>query len=228
MEIEEIVEYPTWREMLISLVENEQLDPWGIDIVAVTQKYIEKIRRMTQLELRVPANVILAAAILLRMKAEILKFEEQVVEQEVYIEELAPAQIPMLQLSYRIPPVRTVTLRDLLEAIAEVMEIEQRRAQRAVESKKIEIQIPELDITQEMSRMFRLAVSIRDGEGWLTFTQLLKALRRYKDFKGKSSSEQIALVLIPLLHLAQNGKVVLLQEKYFGEIFIKVANGGKR
>ncbi|MCS7109693.1 MAG: segregation/condensation protein A, partial [Candidatus Micrarchaeota archaeon] len=75
-QIEKLVYKPTWREILIEIVDSNNLDPWNIDIAIVTNSYIEKIKNMKIEDLHIPANVILAASILLRFKAQAFVFEE--------------------------------------------------------------------------------------------------------------------------------------------------------
>ena len=54
MKLEKIVALPTWREMLLDLVATKKLDPWNIDIVEIATGYLEKIKKMEMLDLRVP------------------------------------------------------------------------------------------------------------------------------------------------------------------------------
>ena len=125
IDLEHLVAQPTWREMLLDLVASEKLDPWNIDIVDIAGRYLVRIRNLQMMDLHVPANLILAASILLRFKSDALKFEEeeQVVEQEVFIDEQkVPVEIPMLSLRTRIPPKRKVTLDELVNALEEVFE----------------------------------------------------------------------------------------------------------
>ena len=52
--------------------EPEQLDPWDIDIVKLTSKYFEKIEEMEESDFYISSKVLLAAALLLRIKSEFL------------------------------------------------------------------------------------------------------------------------------------------------------------
>lgn len=216
MDLEKLVIQPTWRDMLMDLVIEEKLDPWNIDIIQVTEKYLERIRGLQSLDLRVPANIILAAAILLRFKSETLKLEEeqQVVEEEVYIaEEQAPTEVPLLSLRTRIPPRRRVTLGELINTLSEVIEAQRKRATRVFQPRPImSIEIPKEDIEKRMNNLFEKVKRAADSEGMLVFSDLLE----------RKGSDEMVFVLLPLLHLAQDGKVDIMQEKMFGEIFIRV------
>ncbi|MCX8196755.1 MAG: segregation/condensation protein A [Candidatus Micrarchaeota archaeon] len=222
IKLEKIVAIPTWREVLLDLVAAKKLDPWNIDIVEITTGYLERIKKMELLDLRIPANLILAAAILVRFKAYALKFEEETQEavEETYVEENAePEVIPVLELRTRIPPKRMVTLDELLVAMEKVFEEQKRREEKA---RKIEIQpviniqLPEFNIEEKMEEVYQRVLKEKDSEGLATFSSLLK----------ERTPVEIISVLIPLLHLVQAKRLSLFQEKFFGEIFIRVNEGG--
>jgi segregation and condensation protein A len=215
VDLEQLVAQPTWREMLLDLVVSEKLDPWNIDLVDIASKYLERIKNLQKLDLRVPANLILAASILLRFKSDALRFEEeeQVVEQQTFIDEMQPpVEIPMLSLRTRIPRKRKVSLNELMTALEEVFEDQKRRQEKPVIRESLVINIPQYDITQRMKEIYTKVKKTADASGLVTFSSLLK----------EKSREEIIYTLLPILHLAQDGKLSVFQEKFFGEIFIQL------
>jgi len=217
LEIEDLVVNPTWREILMDLVVSEQFDPWNLDITEITSKYIDRVKKMKVMDLHLPANVILAAAILLRLKSEMLKLEseEQVSEGETFIDDNPIGEVQMLHLRMRVPPKRTITLADLVNALDEVMSIEKVRAQRAKDKVQVmELKLRDYDIEEEMTAILEKARKLADEKGWLTFSQLLKGKERTND--------AIILAFLPLLYLENENKISLLQEKLFGEILINI------
>lgn len=228
MKLERIVAYPTWREMLLDLVASKKLDPWNIDIVDIASGYLEKIRKMEMLDLRIPANLILAAAILIRFKSDALRFEEeaQVPVEETYVEEGAePEVIPVLELKTRIPPKRMVTLDELLLAMEKVFDEQKKREEKAQKIEipsVINIQLPEMNIEQRMAEVYDLVLERKDATGLATFSSLVE----------ERTAIGIISTLLPVLHLVQDKKLSIFQEKFLGEIFIRVreetAEGGKR
>jgi len=54
------------------LVEEGKLDPWNVDIAQLANLYIQEIRRMELLDLRVPARALSAAVFLLKKQVEVL------------------------------------------------------------------------------------------------------------------------------------------------------------
>ncbi len=72
LDLGEFVKNATWRELLAELVKSKQLDPWDIDIAEIVDNYIDIIKQMKILDLKIPANIVLAASILLHMKSDAL------------------------------------------------------------------------------------------------------------------------------------------------------------
>lgn len=218
MRLEKLVEFPTWREMLLDLVASRKLDPWNIDLVEITSSYIERISKMEMLDLRVPANLILAAAILIRFKSDALRFEEeaQVMSEETYVEEDSePETIPVLELKTRVPPKRMVTLDELLLAMEKVFEDQKKREEKAQKIEipsVINIQLPEFSIEERMGEIYERVLEEKDSEGLATFSSILT----------EKNPLEIIMTLLPLLHLVQDGELTIFQEKFFGEIFIRV------
>ena len=216
-QIEKLVAKPTWREMLLEIVSANDMDPWNLNIAFITEGYIDKVRKMRINDLHVPANVILAASILVRFKAQAFQFEEpEPVIEEITVLEGMPnaAEMQLLQLRMRMQPKRAVTLSDLLVALDEAITIEAKRETRRVAiPKMVEFKLPDYDIEKEMKDIIGHINRLADKDGWLTFSCLLNDLKR-------EGPRPIVLTLLPLLHLSQECKIAISQDGVFGEILI--------
>ena len=108
-------------DILLQLVTMGKVDPWNIDIVDITEKYIERIREMRDLDLRISARAILAASVLLRMKTEALLYAKDEEEEEQKEEERIRVDVDPY-----IPPLRRAeryyTLDDLIEALMDALQ----------------------------------------------------------------------------------------------------------
>jgi segregation and condensation protein A len=60
-------------EILVSLAKTGKVDPWNIDIVDITDKYLTQLFQMKSQNLRLTGRTLLFAAILLRLKSNILE-----------------------------------------------------------------------------------------------------------------------------------------------------------
>ena len=66
-------------EILVGMAERGEIDPWNINIMEVTDRFLEELDRRRQLNLRISGRTLFFAATLLRMKSEHL---EQVADEE--------------------------------------------------------------------------------------------------------------------------------------------------
>ena len=58
--------------ILVEMAKSGKIDPWNIDIVDVTEKYLQKMTEMNSLNLKVASRTFLFAAILCRMQSNVL------------------------------------------------------------------------------------------------------------------------------------------------------------
>ncbi len=219
LDIQDFVQNATWRELLVELVEGKRLDPWDIDIAEMLDAYIGVIRRMKVLDLRVPANIILAASILLRMKSESLSvyYEE---EREPAADEgqqqfSRPAvEVPELVNRMRIQPGRKITLQELMAELESAMRTEERRRHYTEEIRMpLTITVME-DIDSRREGVLALLRANADRLGMATFSALGQGFQSVED--------RVLKLFVPLLFLAQDETVALSQEELFGEIIVRL------
>lgn len=221
LDLEEFVQNATWREFLMQLVDTHQLDPWDIDLSRVVDSYMHVIKRMKVLELQVPANIMLAASILLRMKSDTISVFEQPQEEaaadEIRQERVIP-EVPALMPRARLQPGRKVTLDELMEALGDAIKITERR-ETIIKQKAIPLNmvINKEDIDEKIERAYCLVSKSIDKEGYTTFDRISRLF-------GSESAVLLDL-FVPLLFLSHQGKVSLMQENFFDEIFIKLNKG---
>lgn len=212
LNLEGLVTEPTWRDILIELVRNNKIDPWDIDIVEVVDRYIDAVKRMKVLDLRVPANIILAAAILLRLKSEMLRMEEEQQAEAVESVERPPITVEGLSFRLRVPPKRRVTLVELISALEEAMKLKElREVEQRGEQIEIPIKINPVDIEAETRNVYKQIRKSVDGSRMTTFSILSKLY---------ANDTVLLQLFIPLLFLAHEKKITLIQERFFEEIVV--------
>lgn len=74
--------------VILPLVEEGKIDPWSIDIASLANLYIEQIKTMEFLDMRIPANALSAATFLFKKKMEILFPKPKIQRQRVTLKEL--------------------------------------------------------------------------------------------------------------------------------------------
>ena len=217
----------TWQSIIFDLVKSEQMDPWDIDISTITHKYIEMLKTLKEHDFRVSGKVLLAAAILLKIKSHKLvgedlnELDRLLIGVEEEMEELGfeesgkitkLTEIPTLIPRTPQPRKRKVSIYDLVEALERALEVKKRRLLHSIPPMNLEAPKKKKDITEIIREVYFKIRSFFSGtlKETLTFRKLLPS----------ESREDKVHTFIPLLHLAQQNKIELLQESPFGEIQI--------
>ena len=215
----------TWQSIVYKLVKSEQMDPWDIDVSILTQKYIDMLRTLKEHDFRVSGKVLLAAAILLKIKSnklvgeDLSELDRLLIGVEEEMEELGfdetselakLGEIPTLIPRTPQPRKRKVSIFDLVEALEIALEVKKRRLLHSIPPLNLEAPKKKRDITQIIRDVYGRIKSffISALGSKLTFSKLLPS----------ESKEDKVYTFIPLLHLAQQNKVELVQETPFGEI----------
>jgi len=217
-----MVSEPSWEDVIVKIVAEEQMDPWSVDLIRLADVFIIYINKIEELDLRIPARFILIASILLRMKSDVLAEKKErifIPESEKEADEMlrALAAIPPLQPPLKRIPLRNVTLNELITSLRKAFEIQERRLERKRRVKRaVEFAIPmaEEDITDRINKLLsQINEALLEVDN-IEFSRLVKRWGR----------KEIVEALMPLLHLSQDGKVILLQEELFKEIFVRKRN----
>jgi len=218
LNIEEILQSEqAWEYILLDIVKSADLDPWDIDLTKLTESYLEKIETMKRLDLRVPARIILAAAILLKLQADTIvpseaggffdfDFDEA---DELFSdqEDREAEEVPMLDLHIRRRPTRKVTLDDLVKSLKKSFQSEVRR-ERKRRRVHFQIDVEGIDISEQIDKIYGEITSHKEKK--IPFSNLLEDKDR----------DTVINTLMPLLHLANDHKIGLEQEEFFKEFYV--------
>jgi len=224
-----------WQAIIYDLIHTEQLDPWDIDLVKLTEKYFEKIAEMDETDFYDSSKVLLAASLLLRIKSEFLlnkhlrsideilfgrKDENKKVFERIEINE---DELPILIPKTPLARARRVTLPELMAALNKAINTESRRIKREVAVKRAqklsEIDFPKfrrIDLKDRIKHFYaRILTSLKKKQG--PDKNMNKV--SYSDLAGKEKEEKLACFL-PLLHLSNTKKLWLEQEAHLEEIWV--------
>ena len=221
----------TWQNIIFELIKTEQMDPWDIDVSLLTQKYMGILRSLKEHDFRVSGKILLAAAILLKMKShklvgeDLSELDRLLIGVEEEMEELGFDETSAVQKLTEIPTLiprtpqprqRKVSIYDLVEALERALEVKKRRLLHSIPPLNLEAPKKKKDITEIIREVYGRIKSffISTLKDKLTFTKLLPS----------ESREDKVHTFIPLLHLAQQNKIELVQENPFGEIQILMKN----
>lgn len=221
----------TWQSLLYELVRTEQMDPWDIDISALTQSYISMLKKLQKMDFRISGKVLLAAAILLHLKST--KFleedisnlnrlinppEEILSEEESFYEEgemkyVVPDKIVLLPRTPQ-PRKRKVSIYDLIESLQKALEVKQRRLLRMLDVPKVEVPEKKIDITKTIFDLYNRIKKIFGEKEKLFFHELVPSDKK----------EDKLFTFIPLLHLATQRKIDIDQESHLADIEIRLVS----
>lgn len=219
-----------WQEIIYDLINTEQLDPWDINIIVLTDKFLESLQKIEKADFFISSKVLLAAALLLRIKSEFLlnrhlkgideilfgnkeKKEVRTLER-IELDEDIPSLIPRSP----IPRMKKVTLQELIDSLNKAIKTENRRIKKEIINKNA--------LRETSFSIPKRKISIKDKirqlyDELFNHFEINKQHTRvtYADFVGQDKEERI-LSFYPLLQLEHQQKVWLEQETHFAEINI--------
>lgn len=201
-----------------------EIDPWNVDVIDVTDKFLRRLEEAKRLDLRISGRVLLYAAILVRMKAdaiapqpppaeddsdvEIIEWEELESEEidEIKIEDILRAQRRRIR--------KINTLKDLIEELRKAEAIEKRRKKRR------SAEILDMDVIASIPHDESMEDRIRKVE-----EKIMKLLQK-SDFVSLfsivESKEELIDHYISLLHLVLRKKFQISQKEIYSDIEIRL------
>jgi segregation and condensation protein A len=219
----------TWQTIIHELVKQEKMDPWDINISTLASKFVEAVRSLQSIDFRISGKVVLAAAILLRIKSKRMLEEDltaldrliassEQTEEEFYDELEQEQQVKRpedFQLVPRTPQPRKrkVSIYDLINALNKALEVKDRRRFHVIPEAP-EVKVPKnfIDINIQIGNVLQEIMNHYLGNNEkLTFSKLVPK---------EATKEEKIIIFNPLLHLANQRKVDLEQQEHFGEIEI--------
>ncbi|MCK9568084.1 segregation/condensation protein A [Candidatus Pacearchaeota archaeon] len=216
-----------WQEIIYDLINTEQLDPWNIDIIILSDKYLDKIKEFEEADFFVSSKVLLAASLLLRIKSEILlnRYIKSIDEILFGKKESIKVQLERIELNEDIPELiprspmprfRKVSLKELMESLNKAIVTENRRIKKEIVSKNTlresSFSLPK----RKFSIKDKIKEIYRDLTDW--FKEKKEDKITFENF-AKNKEEKI-ISFLPLLYLEDQKKIWLDQKNPFEDINI--------
>jgi len=221
----------TWQTIIFDLVKSGELNPWDVDISILTFKYLEIIKQLKEANLFISSKVLLASAILLKIKTERV-ISEGIASLDYYLfppEELEELDgfnegkkrikldvEPKLTVKTPMARKRRVTVNDLIGALEKALEVNERRVMRKARREEIpeDLKLPDkgVDISSLIKQMHLKIIKWFSKKEVLEFNELVP---------GFGKKDKI-YTFVPLLHLSNQESVELDQPEHFGSIYIKL------
>lgn len=238
-----VVEDPV--EILVGLAERGEIDPWNIDIIEVTDRFLSELERRRELNLQISGRTLFFAATLVRMKSEQLVIVDEPDdsgdgEDDDLFGESGAGDGEDIDYTGRLGPIERLeheiqrrldrksmrksptTLFELITELKNIEKEERRRRRMAAESS---------DYPDALLIDADDVVSIAHEEGFQesSMTRLAEYLEGLEIDEEMTLSELcrrmewgIPEVFIPLLFLALDGRCTLRQEEFYGDIWVQI------
>jgi len=216
-------------ELLVTLAKNEEIDPWHVDIIQVTDKYLAALDRMEDRTLAASGKCIFYACVLLHMKARLLAtshlLQEPIIEadscepfddgfdddqaNEFEWAKVVSTNNGVLLLPRGRPRCRPINLDDLIKALKRCDEFERKRREAGLPPTTSFVDTTHHDdVTGDVERVRGLLLRIVRGTGPVAFQKLLG--------EGLSAGG----VFLALLFMAAGKEISLIQERFYQDLSV--------
>ncbi len=228
-----------WQTIIYDLIRTGKVDPWDIDISTLAKEYTKVLKNLERMNFRMCGKVVLAAALLLKIKTRNLglrqflelteagdeNFDEKTESEEQdenKADDFLMPQIPALELAPKLDQQRTrkVTVFELMGALKKAMDREEQLEKKLAQQKQDTKQKPKkpvlkgIDIYRKIRQVYvkLKMLSYRTKKNVIDFHKLIPSTEK----------KDIVWTFLPLLHLSNEQKVFLHQEEPFGKIFVEI------
>ena len=221
----------TWQSIIYDLIKKEELDPWNINISTLASKYRERISELKQHNFFISGKVLLASALLLRIKSHkfltehipnfdsVLYPPEETELSELLEEEpnfYKDQKIPELMIKTPAERKRKISLKELMKALEQALDIDYRREVKKRDYavfRNVELPKNIIDISEVIKNIYNKILGFFKRNEDVTFSKLIP---------GEKKEDKL-YTFLPLIFLETEGKIQLEQEIPFGEIKIKIS-----
>ena len=231
-------------EILVGLAERGEIDPWNINIIEVTDRFLSELERCRQLNLQVSGRTLFYAATLLRMKSEHLELSSDSEESggddddEFYGENFDVALYNEIDYQGRLGPIERLE--------QEIQRRLDRKNMRKSPVTLFELIIELKNLEKEERRRRRISET---GDDLLIYAEDVVGIAHDEGYQESamtvleecidciSIEEEMTLaqiceklgwgmpeVYIPLLFLAHEGRCSLRQEEFFGDVYVQICH----
>lgn len=229
-----------WKDLIMDLVRVEGMNPWDIDVSLLSQRFVEMLTELKQMDFRVSGKMVLASSLLLKIKSDRLLLdgiagldslingpvEEEFLEEEDAFEYEQYDLQQFLNDQKKIVPrtpqprERKVSVFDLVNALEQALDQDARRHKVMARSRG---DAPEVKAPTKVFDLSETMQSISTKIGKLFIKPTTKIY--FHDLLPESAGKQETVyTFLPLLHLENQRKVNLEQPEHFGPIQVLVKN----
>ena len=226
-------------EILVDMAQSGKIDPWNIDIADVTDKFLQKLVEMKAYNLKLTGRTLFFAALLLRLKSDILEgikpLEEGELEEAEFFEEMdndtdnidlsnviSLDEVLERRTSVRLHRERVVTLEDLIKQLEFYEKLDKKLALKN-KQRKIARRVNSYEkFTAE--DIINMAHDEYIDKSITALQSMLEKLFKTDDRIEMSELQKTGMdkvsVYIALLFLASRSRIDLVQDEFYSDIYV--------
>jgi segregation and condensation protein A len=221
-----VLEKENWEEVLYQIVSLENIDPWNVDLIKLTEGFLKFIRNAQNLDFRVPAKIVFVASILLKLKSDYLSIfdehsamEEALAKDKPFIDLGIDPNLVKLGVPIKRMPKRQVTLDELVFALKKALDVRDRKVERVqrIHTRLRQELRAEEDIIKRIDKVMNEIETRMKKDGMVDKDGKLN----FRELVARWEASEIVDHFMPILHLEKSQKITTEQEELFKEIFIK-------
>ena len=232
-------------EILVEMAKSGKIDPWNIDIADVTNKYLQKLVELKTNDLKLTGRTLFFAALLLRLKSDVLEginiFEEELEESESlaefedseddrdtlnYSNVISLDEVLERRTSVKLHKSRVVTLEDLIKQLEFYEKIDRRFALKNKQQKSTRKARSYENFTSE--DIINMAHDEYIEKSMVKLQEILESLFITDDRIELSELTRTGMdkisTYIALLFLAAQSRIDLVQDEFYSDLYVVQEN----
>ncbi|MFH0702888.1 MAG: segregation/condensation protein A [bacterium] len=224
-------------EILVEMSKTGKIDPWNIDIVDVTDKFLHELVERKSDNLRLTGRTLFFAAVLLRLKSDILENKPVQEEPEEFYEDndsefnindininnlISLEDVLVRRTSIKLHRKRVVTLKDLIKQLEFYEEIEKKRSFKNSQERAKRRARSYADFSAEDIIEMAHDEYIEEGISKLqsVLQKLFETDEKIELSELRGTGMDKVSTYIALLFLATRSRIELVQEEFYSNLYI--------
>ncbi len=213
----------SWEQVIYDLVAAEGMDPWNLDLNVLSQSFLSYMKKIQELDFRIPAKYVIISSVILRMKSDTMRLLDipsanGEVEMDSEYLDGQPAAAPInfnmgfFNLQERRRPTKQVMVTDLITSLKKLLTTNERKDMK-MEAARNTIKISADSIVDRINNVYKKINSMLVGvnKEEVPFSTIVEKWQR----------KDVVEHFLPLVYLDNEKKIACRQENFFDEIYIK-------
>lgn len=231
-----------WKDVIHNLVREENMDPWDLDVSLLSDKFIEMMNTLKEMDFRIGGKMVLTSSLLLKIKSDnlmndgfsaldsLIQGEEEFLDEDMLesdgfefeqtdINQFLNDERKLVPRTPQ-PRERKVSVFDLVNALENALTVDMRRKFNINRSER------EKEIEAKGKSSFDLASAMQSIQSNISKKFMSKETTiLFRDLLPENPAKlDLVYTFLPLLHLETQRKVNLHQDESFGPIGVTIFN----